>query len=59
MKTKIEKKQKRVYYKPLIETILLDNEISLSLESVDGLPPVPSNEGQQNAPQYFTNDPFK
>ncbi|MGB4415806.1 MAG: hypothetical protein WBI53_13100 [Paludibacter sp.] len=56
MKTKIEKKQKRVYYKPFIETILLDNEISLSLDS---LPPVPTNEGQQNAPQYFNNDPFK
>ena len=33
------------------------NEISLSLESE--LPPVFPNEGQQNAPQYFNNDPFK
>ncbi len=57
MKTKIKKVQKRVYNKPFIETILLDCEISLSLESE--VPPVLPNESLLNAPQYFNNDPFK
>ncbi len=47
---------KRIYIEPVIETILLDYEISLSLESEE--PPVLPNESYLNAPHYFNNDPF-
>ena len=47
---------KKKYAVPNIELILLDNEISLSLES----PPVGPDEGISNlAPDYFNNDPWK
>ena len=57
--TKISNRvEKTIYVSPIIVQVLLDNEISLALESnpADG-----PNEGLQGslAPQYFTNDPFK
>lgn len=45
----------RQYISPEIELIVLDNTISLALESD---PPVPENEGSL-APQYFRTDPYK
>ncbi len=53
MKTTIESTEKKVYSSPQIERILLDNEISLALESPAN-PPVWS-ENKEN----YTNDPFK
>ena len=48
---------KKQYIKPRIEIIFLDNEISLTLES---LPPVGPDESVRNlAPEYFDNDPWK
>jgi len=47
---------KNSYTAPSIELILLDNEISLSLES----PPVGPDEGNNTlAPHFFNNDPMK
>jgi hypothetical protein len=55
MKTTIVKKVKKTYFTPVIETIQLDNEIALVLES-----PTPDTEPTQNlTPEYFNNDPFK
>jgi len=53
MKTTTEK---RIYYAPQMERVLLDNEISLVLMSDDSDPGDPS---LSNAPEYFNNDPFK
>ena len=48
---------KQLYQTPQIEQIVLDNEISLQLEST---PPVgPGGETVFNAPEYVGNDPFK
>ena len=48
---------KNHYTAPLIERIVLDNEISLTLDST---PPVGPGEGASNkVPEYFNNDPFK
>lgn len=46
---------KRTYSAPLIEQVILDNEISLVLQSDPGEP------GASNSitPEYFNNDPFK
>ena len=45
------------YTAPQIERIELDNEISLTLDS---LPPGGPGEGASNRlPEYFNNDPFK
>jgi len=49
-------KEKRKYFAPLIECILLDNEISLSMESY---PPIRPNELTGLTPEYLNNDPFK
>ena len=46
---------KEQYIIPLIESIELDNEISLGLESS---PPAGPGEAL-NAPEYFNYDPFK
>jgi hypothetical protein len=49
---------KKKYAVPNIELILLDNEISLSLES----PPIGPDESiriSSLAPEYFNNDPLK
>ena len=45
------------YISPSISRILLDNEISLQLQSTD--PPALPNEGRVIAPEYFNSDPFK
>jgi hypothetical protein len=49
-------KEKRLYATPLIEHVLLDNEISLILESD---PPFGPDEPISFVPEYFNNDPFK
>lgn len=56
MKTIIESTEKKVYSSPQIESIQLDNEISLALESNK-----PSDEptNWSKAPEHFNNDPFK
>ena len=47
----------KTYTAPSIELILLDNEISLALEST---PPVGPNEGNNTlAPEFYNNDPWK
>jgi len=48
--------EKKKYLAPVIEIILLDNEISLALEST---PPDGPGEGAFLAPEYLNNDPFK
>jgi len=53
---RIQVTEKREYNAPIIEQIILDNEISLALES-DA--PVGPGEGKLNAPEYFNNDPYK
>lgn len=56
--------EKLIYSKPSIITIILDNEISLVLQS-DGPPEDPGSDtppgepGSMNSPTYFNNDPFK
>jgi len=47
---------KRNYNTPLIQSIQLDNEISLVLESA---PPSGPGEPLVSTPEYFNNDPFK
>ena len=48
---------KKKYISPQIDSIKLDNEISLTLDSA---PPVGPGEGASNkVPEYFNNDPFK
>ena len=56
MKTHINKK---TYIEPRVELIKLDNEISLTLDSVT--PPEGPGESGTGAlaPEYFKNDPFK
>ena len=46
---------KRDYSAPLIELIVLDNEISLTLDST---PPGGPGEPTGYAPEHFNNDPF-
>jgi hypothetical protein len=53
MKTQTKNTLKRTYNVPQIETIKLDNEISLALESD---PPILET---SITPKYFNNDPFK
>ena len=52
----IQNIEKREYTAPAIEQILLDNEISLALEST---PPAGPNEGYLKAPEYMNSDPYK
>jgi hypothetical protein len=47
---------KSIYLKPTIEVVLLDNEISLALESS---PPVGPGETINNAPEYLKSSPFE
>lgn len=47
---------KRSYFPPIVEKIVLDNEISLALESS---PPVGPNEVAYLSPDYLGNNPFK
>lgn len=46
---------KQIYKTPRIEQILLDNKISLALESI---PPVGPNEYSENLPCKEFSDPF-
>jgi hypothetical protein len=47
----------KTYTAPIIELIILDNEISLALEST---PPAGPNEGNNTlVPEFFNNDPWK
>ncbi len=48
--------QKKIYLSPDIQCVLLDNSISLALESA---PPEGPDEGFNQAPQYFNAEPFK
>ncbi len=48
--------KKRTYSAPAIEYIMLDNDISLQLES-PGKPD--SGDEVYNTPHYLNNDPFK
>lgn len=48
--------EKYKYRTPQIECVLLDNDISLVLESN---PPLGPEEVTSLAPEYFNNDPFK
>ena len=52
-------KIKRTYFKPQIEIIKLDKDISLTLNSY--IPPDGPGEGGFGslAPEYLNNDPFK
>lgn len=51
-----DKLQKRDYAMPLIDKILLDNEISLEMESD---PPIFESRNSSKAPNFYSNDPFK
>ena len=48
--------EKRIYLKPRINQVLLDNEISLILEST---PPVGPSEGYNKTPEFMRIDPLK
>lgn len=48
--------EKRMYKRPEIVCVELDNEITLALESS---PPEGPGEGASLAPEYMNNDPFK
>lgn len=50
---------KKEYQSPVINLILLDNEISLALQSTP--PPAPGEPGYTGslAPEFLNNDPFK
>ena len=56
MKTLNIPTEKRTYLPPVIESISLDNEISLALESA---PTPDSGDEVYNTPDYFNNDPYK
>ena len=45
-----------MYTTPKIEKIVLDNEISLALQSA---PPTGPDEGISKVYEYFNNDPYK
>jgi len=56
MKSTDLKIEKRIYNCPEIVCVILDNEISLALEST---PPDGPTEGVLFAPEYLNNNPFK
>ena len=49
--------EKVTYIAPQIERIILDNEISLALESTPS--PGPGEGAYNKTPEYLTNEPFK
>ena len=59
MKTQAENRYMKTYIMPTIERIILDNEISLSMQSALDTPPALPNEGITQTPEYFNRDPFK
>ncbi len=50
------KTTKKEYIEPNIDVIVLDNEISLVLES--STPPIGPSETKNAVPDYFENNPF-
>jgi len=58
MKTTIETTNKKSYLTPQIEQILLDNEISLTLDSTTP-PEGPGESGTGYAPEFMKNDPLR
>lgn len=63
MKTNIEFTKKLFYSTPSIVKIILDNEISLALQSYEppgdpGSDTPPGDPGAMNSPVYFNNNPF-
>jgi hypothetical protein len=56
MKTQNVNTSKRRYELPSINTIILDNSISLALESV---PPAGPSEVMNNTPTFINGTPFK
>ena len=51
---------KKVYQTPEIERIVLDNEISLALQSTENTPYNGPNEGNNSmTPEYLNQDPFR
>jgi len=50
------KSEKRPYLIPKIERVMIDNNISLILESEN---PDPGEPGLSNIPGYLNNNPFK
>ena len=57
MKKSINMKNKITYFKPKVECIKLDSDISLQLESS---PPIgPEETYNSNKPDYFDNTPFQ
>ena len=56
MKTKENNIAKRIYLNPTIEFILIDNEISLALQSE---PPAGPGESLSLAQEFMNNNPFK
>lgn len=56
MKNTKENTPKRIYFRPVLERILLDNEITLALESS---PPFGPGESNNNIrPEYFSTNPY-
>lgn len=56
MKNTKENTSKRIYCRPTLERILLDNEITLALESS---PPIGPSESNNNLrPEYFSSSPY-
>ncbi len=58
METNTQSTYKRIYQFPAIERIILDNEISLQLESYNS-PPTRETNNNLNSLDYFSNDPMK
>jgi hypothetical protein len=58
MKSKEKMIEKSIYKSPAIELIILDNEISLALQSIP-----PEGPGETSnviaSPEYFNNEPFR
>lgn len=56
MENAAQTNDKKIYYLPVIERILLDYEISLALESD---PPTFETNNGSKTPEFLNNDPFK
>jgi len=55
MNTQIEISKRASYIQPVVKKIVLDNEISLALESS---PPFGPGESSNKVPEYFNNNPL-
>jgi len=54
-----KKQGKRPYYLPCIERVILDYEISLTLDSLNGRSPGGEPNNWSKVPQHGNYDPFK